>query len=78
MAKSIWPADDQTETLLAAAREGDGDAVNRLLEKHRGPIRRLVEMRLDRKVQRPWRVGMVVQLASFSEEREPRRWKCCG
>ena len=51
MAKSIWPGDDQTETLLVAARDGDSGAINRLLEKHRGPVRRLVEMRLDRKVQ---------------------------
>ncbi len=35
MANSIWPADEQTETLLAAVRDGDDDAVNRLLEKHR-------------------------------------------
>ena len=61
MAKSIWPADDQTTTLLAAARKGDDDAVNRLLEKHRGPVRRLVEMRLDRKVQQRVDVSDVVQ-----------------
>ena len=61
MAKSIWPGDDQTETLLRAARAGDADAINRLLEKHRGPVRRLVEMRLDRKVQRRVDVSDVVQ-----------------
>ena len=61
MTKSIWPKDDQTETLLVAAREGDADAVNRLLEKHRAPIRRLVELRLDRKVQRRVDVSDVVQ-----------------
>ena len=60
MAKSIWPGDDQTETLLRAARAGDADAINRLLEKHRGPVRRLVEMRLDRKVQRRVDVSDVV------------------
>lgn len=61
MAKSIWPGDDQTETLLRAVRAGDADAINRLLEKHRGPVRRLVEMRLDRKVQRRVDVSDVVQ-----------------
>lgn len=61
MAKSIWPQDDQTETLLANARTGDDDAINRLLEKHRGPVRRLVEMRLDRKVQQRVDVSDVVQ-----------------
>lgn len=61
MAKSIWPADDQTQSLLDAARQGDSDAVNRLLEQHRGPVRRLVEMRLDRKVQQRVDVSDVVQ-----------------
>jgi RNA polymerase sigma-70 factor (ECF subfamily) len=61
MTKSIWPTDEQTETLLTAARAGDVDAVNRLLERHRAPIRRLVELRLDRKVQRRVDVSDVVQ-----------------
>ena len=61
MAKSIWPSDEKTETLLGAARDGDDDAVNKLLERHRAPIRRLVEMRLDRKVQRRVDVSDVVQ-----------------
>lgn len=61
MTKSIWASDEQTETLLGAAREGDSDAINRLLEKHRAPIRRLVELRLDRKVQQRVDVSDVVQ-----------------
>jgi RNA polymerase sigma-70 factor (ECF subfamily) len=61
MSKSIWATDQQTESLLGAAREGDSDAINRLLEKHRKPIRRLVELRLDRKVQRRVDVSDVVQ-----------------
>ena len=59
--KSIWPNGDQTHALLVAAKKGDGDAVNRLLERHRAPIRRLVELRLDRKVQRRVDVSDVVQ-----------------
>ena len=61
MAKSIWHTDDQTESLLNAARDGNEDAVNALLEKHRKPVRRLVEMRLDRKVQQRVDVSDVVQ-----------------
>lgn len=61
MAKSIWPTDDQTTELLQAARGGDGEAVNRLLERHRGPVRRLVAVRLDRKVQRRVDISDVVQ-----------------
>ena len=61
MAKSIWPTEDQTEDLLEAARDGDAEAINRLLEKHRGPVRRLVQLRLDRKVQQRVDVSDVVQ-----------------
>src|SRR6056297_2341059 len=61
MAKSIWLRDDQTETLLGAARDGDSEAVNALLDKHRKAVRRLVELRLDRKVQRRVDVSDVVQ-----------------
>ncbi len=61
MAKSIWLRDDQTETLLGAARDGDSEAVNALLDKHRKAVRRMVELRLDRKVQRRVDVSDVVQ-----------------
>lgn len=61
MTDSIWPNDDQTTTLLNAARAGDTDAAGRLLEKHRGPVRRLIEMRLDHKVRRRVDVSDVVQ-----------------
>ncbi len=59
--KSIWPTSDLTDELLLAAKQGNDQAVNRLLEKHRGPVRRLVQMRLDRKVQRRVDVSDVVQ-----------------
>ncbi|MGV3485243.1 MAG: sigma-70 family RNA polymerase sigma factor [Planctomycetaceae bacterium] len=59
--ESIWPTTDQTDDLLVAARQGDGQAINRLMEKHRAPVRRLVELRLDRKVQRRVDVSDVVQ-----------------
>ncbi len=59
--KSIWPTSEQTDQLLIAAKHGDTQAVNRLLERHRGPVRRLIELRLDRKVQRRVDVSDVVQ-----------------
>ncbi len=61
MSKSIWPSDDTTTTLLVAARGGDHDAINQLLETHRASVRRLVQLRLDRKVQRRVDVSDVVQ-----------------
>src|SRR5690606_13581310 len=60
MAKKLWPDNESTEQLLDAAREGDPSAVNHLLEQHRRPVRRLVEMRLDRRVQQRVDVSDVV------------------
>ena len=55
------PTTTKPKRCFSAARAGDADAINRLLEKHRGPVRRLVEMRLDRKVQQRVDVSDVVQ-----------------
>lgn len=57
----MWPTSDKTAELLAGAKGGDDDAVNRLLDRHRDALRRLVEMRLDRKIQRRVDVSDVVQ-----------------
>lgn len=57
----MWPHDDKTEELLAGAKDGDNDAVNRLLDRHRDALRRMVQMRLDRKIQRRVDVSDVVQ-----------------
>ncbi len=65
MAKSIWPQSDQTETLLQGARQGDTDAINQLLDRHREPVRRLVQLRLDRRIQQRVDVSDVVQDVMF-------------
>jgi RNA polymerase sigma-70 factor, ECF subfamily len=46
----MWPEPDQTLELLKNVRGGDGEAVNRLLERHRESLRRMVQVRLDRAV----------------------------
>ena len=62
MSKSIWPTTNaETAKLLEQARQGDDAAINQLLQRHRASVRRLVEMRLDRKVQRRVDVSDVVQ-----------------
>ncbi|TWT74107.1 sigma-70 family RNA polymerase sigma factor [Allorhodopirellula solitaria] len=61
MTKSIWPQGDKTDVLIQSARGGDPDAVNQLLDRHRAAIHRLVEMRLDRRVQQRVDVSDVVQ-----------------
>ncbi|HKD78022.1 MAG TPA: sigma-70 family RNA polymerase sigma factor [Ktedonobacterales bacterium] len=43
----MWPDATQTQELLDQARQGDADAVDRLLAKHREAIRRMIDMRID-------------------------------
>lgn len=57
----MWPESEKTQELLLGVKEGDAEAVNRLLERHRDAVRRLVQMRLDAKVQRRVDVSDVVQ-----------------
>ena len=57
----MWPDAEKTEQLLSGARGGDQDAVNRLMDRHRDSLRRMVQMRLDRKIQRRLDVSDVVQ-----------------
>jgi RNA polymerase sigma-70 factor (ECF subfamily) len=57
----MWPTSEDTQQLLADARGGDDQAVNQLLDRHRDALRRMVQMRLDRKIQRRVDVSDVVQ-----------------
>jgi RNA polymerase sigma-70 factor (ECF subfamily) len=43
----MWPPATDTQVLLDQARQGDKDAVDRLLARHREAIRRLIDLRLD-------------------------------
>ena len=43
----MWPDAMTTQELLDRAKAGDADAVNRLLDRHREPVRRLIDLRLD-------------------------------
>jgi RNA polymerase sigma-70 factor (ECF subfamily) len=57
----VWPEQDQTSELLAEAKAGDEDAVNRLLDRHRQAVHRMVQLRLDQKIRRRVDVSDVVQ-----------------
>lgn len=57
----MWPESEKTEQLLSDARRGDERAINRLMERHRAAVRRLVQMRLDQKIQQRIDVSDVVQ-----------------
>src|SRR5271157_2519741 len=43
----MWPNSPQTEELLAQVKQGETAAVDRLLESHRAPLRRMIGLRLD-------------------------------
>jgi RNA polymerase sigma-70 factor (ECF subfamily) len=57
----MWPESDKTAELLAGAKAGDADAGPQALERHREALRRMVQMRLDRRVQQRIDVSDVVQ-----------------
>lgn len=57
----IWPEHDVTQELLADVGRGDSEAVNRLLERHRASLRKLVQLRLDRNIARRVDASDIVQ-----------------
>jgi RNA polymerase sigma-70 factor, ECF subfamily len=44
----MWPDQDETRKLLAGAQDGDRDAVDRLMDRHRDSLHRMIRCRLNR------------------------------
>lgn len=57
----MWPEQFKTQELLEQAGDGDDAAINYLMERHREALRRMVQMRLDRKIQQRIDVSDIVQ-----------------
>jgi RNA polymerase sigma-70 factor (ECF subfamily) len=57
----MWPQADETQELLRIARAGDSAAVNSLLERHREALRRMIDVRLDRRIRQRVDASDVVQ-----------------
>ncbi len=57
----MWPQSEETQQLLANARAGDAEAINRLLERHRAALRRMIDLRMDKLVQRRVDASDIVQ-----------------
>ena len=57
----MWPDAENTEQLLADVREGDLDAVNHLLERHRESVRRMIDLRMDQLLKRRVDASDIVQ-----------------
>ncbi|MEO2014088.1 MAG: sigma-70 family RNA polymerase sigma factor [Fuerstiella sp.] len=65
----MWPEGEKTQQLLNGAKEGNTQAVNDLIERHRQAVRRLVQMRLDNAVARRVDASDVVQDVMFEASR---------
>ena len=58
---AMWPEGEQTQELLKGVAGGDPSAVNRLMDRHREAVRRMIQMRLDQAVSRRVDASDVVQ-----------------
>lgn len=65
----MWPEGEKTIELLNGVREGNDQAVNQLMERHRLAVRRLVQMRLDGAVAGRVDASDVVQDVLFEASR---------
>lgn len=70
----MWPESLQTERLLEEARQGDPQAVNRLLERYRAALHRMVKMRLDHGIRHRLDASDVVQDVLFEANRRLREY----
>lgn len=57
----MWPKSSKTQELIANAREGNSDAVNQLLERHREAVRRMISLRMDRHLRQRIDASDIVQ-----------------
>lgn len=58
---TMWPETDKTQELLAGAEQGDANAVNRLLGRHRDAVRRMIDLRMDMQLNRRVDASDIVQ-----------------
>ena len=57
----MWPQSEETQQLLAGARDGNEVAVNQLMNRHRDALRQMVKMRLDRAIAQRLDASDIVQ-----------------
>jgi RNA polymerase sigma-70 factor (ECF subfamily) len=65
----MWPNQDETVELLSGAQKGDRQAVDRLLDRHRDSLHRMVECRLNQGVARRVDASDIVQEALLTASR---------
>ncbi len=74
MPQSIWPEHEKTGELLRNAQEGDTSAIGQLLDRHREPLRRMIQVRLDHKLGRRLDVSDVVQEVMVEASRRLKQY----
>ena len=57
----MWPEPQNTQQLLTNIKQGDSDAINQLLERHRVAVRRMVDLRMDQMLKRRVDASDIVQ-----------------
>lgn len=57
----MWPRSEDTQELLASVRDGDSDARDALFDRHRKAIRRMIDLRMDRVLERRVDASDIVQ-----------------
>lgn len=57
----MWPSSDETQDLLQHAGQGDAEAVNRLMSRHRESLVRMVNARMNRGAERRFDASDIVQ-----------------
>jgi RNA polymerase sigma-70 factor (ECF subfamily) len=65
----MWPNQDETIELLSGAERGDPDAVDRLMDRHRDSLHRMVQCRLNPAVGRRVDASDIVQDALLAASR---------
>lgn len=57
----MWPDSSETQELLVKARSGDRAALECLLDRHREALRRMIDLRMDRQIERRVDASDIVQ-----------------
>lgn len=70
----MWPQSDQTQELIDAAKQGNDEAAERLLDRHRVALRRMIELRLDRRIQQRVDASDIVQEVLMEANRRLQRY----
>jgi len=70
----MWPNAENTEQLLTQARQGNGSAVNQLLEKHREAVRRMIDLRMDQMLKRRIDASDIVQEVMIEANRRLQKY----